>query len=68
MDQAVARVVRLGQSRPVVIHHLTLEEEEENSINIDKYINERVKYKRSLCKELLEASNHVAVLGVEEGN
>jgi SNF2 family DNA or RNA helicase len=62
MDQAVARVVRLGQSRPVVIHHLTLQEEEENSINIDRYINERVKYKRSLCKELLEAANHVAVI------
>jgi len=62
MDQAVARVVRLGQSRPVVIHHLTLQEEEENSINIDRYINERVKYKRSLCKELLEAANHTAVV------
>ncbi len=58
MDQAVGRVLRLGQTRRVVIHHLALEEEYENSMNIDDYINERVEMKRTLCRSLLEAANH----------
>jgi SNF2 family DNA or RNA helicase len=58
MDQAAGRVLRLGQTRRVVIHHLALEEEYENSVNIDDYINERVEQKRSLCRSLLEAASH----------
>jgi SNF2 family DNA or RNA helicase len=62
MDQAICRVLRMGQTEQVYVHHLALEEEvhdEDNiSINIDDYINERVKYKRSLCNELLAAANH----------
>lgn len=57
MDQAVGRVVRLGQTRTVHVHHLTLAEEMDVSLNIDDYINERVEKKRVLCQELLDASN-----------
>ena len=60
MDQAAARVVRIGQRNPVVIHHVTLQEELEKSLNIDKYMNERIEEKRNLCHEMLEAASHVA--------
>jgi SNF2 family DNA or RNA helicase len=56
MDQAIGRVVRIGQKKQVVIHHLTFKEEE--TLNIDEYINERVSRKRELCFELLAAANH----------
>lgn len=58
MDQAVARVVRLGQKRKVEVHYLAHKAEEEFSqtINIDDYINARVEVKRELCQELLAAA------------
>ena len=58
MDQAVARVVRLGQKRKVEVHYLAHKAEEELSqtINIDDYINARVEVKRELCEELLAAA------------
>jgi SNF2 family DNA or RNA helicase len=60
MDQAVARVVRLGQKRKVEVHYLAHKAEEEFSqtINIDDYINARVEMKRELCEELLAAAAH----------
>jgi SNF2 family DNA or RNA helicase len=64
MDQAIGRVLRMGQTEQVVIHHVAFEEEydEEDEeypmINIDDYINERVRFKRALCKDLLDAANH----------
>jgi SNF2 family DNA or RNA helicase len=58
MDQAVGRVVRLGQKEQVHIHHISLKEEEEMSINIDDYINERVETKRELCTQMLAAAKH----------
>lgn len=60
MDQAVARVVRLGQKRKVEVHYLAHKSEEEFSqiINIDDYINARVEIKRELCEELLAAAAH----------
>ena len=60
MDQAVARVVRLGQKRKVEVHYLAHKAEEglSQTINIDDYINERVEVKRELCQELLEAAMH----------
>jgi len=61
MDQAIARVVRVGQTEPTIVHHLGLEEDEEISINIDKYINIKVETKRMLCKELLDAAHHTIV-------
>jgi SNF2 family DNA or RNA helicase len=59
MDQAVGRVVRLGQNKVVHVHHLSFKEEE--SLNIDTYINERVEIKRNICMQLLAAANHDAV-------
>jgi SNF2 family DNA or RNA helicase len=58
MDQAAGRVLRLGQKKHVVIHHIALEEEMEMSLNIDEYINSRVTRKRTLCKTVLDAANH----------
>ena len=61
MDQAAGRVLRLGQKNQVVIHHIALEEEDAESINIDDYMNARVEMKRTLCKQLLDAANHCVV-------
>jgi SNF2 family DNA or RNA helicase len=58
MDQAVSRVVRIGQTKDVHVHHVILNEEDNLSINIDDYIHERVEMKRELCNELLLSANH----------
>jgi SNF2 family DNA or RNA helicase len=60
MDQAVGRVVRIGQKKQVVVHHLMLNEEAESSLNIDDYMRARVEAKRGLCVTLLDAANHDA--------
>ena len=57
MDQAAGRVLRLGQRKQVVIHHIHLEEEGNVSLNIDDFINEKVEEKRELCQRLLEVAN-----------
>jgi SNF2 family DNA or RNA helicase len=51
MDQAVGRVMRIGQKKNVEIHHLKLKEGE--SMNIDELIFSKVEQKRSLCQEVL---------------
>jgi SNF2 family DNA or RNA helicase len=56
MDQAVGRVVRLGQSKPVHVHYLLFKET--TSLNIDTYINTRVEKKRDICSQLLAAADH----------
>jgi hypothetical protein len=58
MDQAVGRVLRIGQKDQVLIHHIVLEEEENISLNIDNYINEKIENKRELCQNLLDVANH----------
>lgn len=58
MDQAAGRVLRLGQKERVVIHHLVLKEEMEQSLNIDRFISKKVEEKRELCDMLLNAANH----------
>lgn len=58
MDQAVGRVLRLGQKKQVVVHHLELAEEQTMSLNIDDFINDRVELKRKLCTELLTLADH----------
>jgi transcription termination factor 2 len=58
MDQAIGRVLRIGQKKQVAIHHIALEEEVEMSMNIDDYMNERVEMKRQLCDLLLQAADH----------
>lgn len=59
MDQAAGRVLRLGQKKDVVIHHLLLKEEMEQSLNIDRFIGRKVDDKRALCNTLLDAAQHV---------
>jgi SNF2 family DNA or RNA helicase len=59
MDQAVGRVVRLGQYKQVHVHHLYFKEEE--TLNIDDYINSRVEIKRDLCYQILSAADHTAI-------
>lgn len=59
MDQAAGRVLRLGQKKEVVIHHLLLKEEMENSLNIDRFIGRKVEEKRQLCDSLLDAAQHI---------
>lgn len=40
MDQAIARAVRMGQTKVVHVYHLKLQAENESSINIDSLIND----------------------------
>ena len=62
MDQAAGRVLRIGQKKQVVIHTISLKEEEEASLNIDEYIQERVVMKREICKAMIEAAkNYISV-------
>jgi SNF2 family DNA or RNA helicase len=62
MDQAAGRVLRIGQTKQVVIHHIHLSEEDTVSLNIDNYINGKVELKRELCRNLLEAANHTTTV------
>jgi SNF2 family DNA or RNA helicase len=54
MDQAVGRVMRIGQKNKVEIHHLKLKEGE--SMNIDDLIFSKVEQKRTLCNEVLASA------------
>jgi SNF2 family DNA or RNA helicase len=66
MDQAIARVLRMGQTQPVTVYHIGLEEDEEESLNIDNYIHTKVEIKRLLCKELLDAADHTITDKIKE--
>jgi SNF2 family DNA or RNA helicase len=52
MDQAVARAVRMGQTKVVKVYHLHLKAEQENTINIDAIINEKAEEKRKMLEKL----------------
>ncbi len=54
MDQAVGRVLRIGQKRQVVIHDIKLLEWE--SKNIDTMIFSKIAMKRDLCNLMLGSS------------
>lgn len=69
MDQAAGRVLRLGQMKQVVIHHVNLEEESNVSLNIDDFINEKIEHKRELCQTILGAANRqVTIMSTNEDN
>jgi SNF2 family DNA or RNA helicase len=51
MDQAVGRAVRIGQKKVVTVYNIILEEEE--AINIDKYMTDKSDEKGELCKTAL---------------
>jgi hypothetical protein len=52
MDQAIARAVRMGQTKMVHVYHLHLKAEQENTINIDTIVNEKAEQKRVMLKKL----------------
>jgi SNF2 family DNA or RNA helicase len=52
MDQAIARAVRMGQTKVVHVYHLHLKAEQENTINIDAMVNEKAELKRVMLKKL----------------
>ncbi|NDE04971.1 MAG: hypothetical protein EB003_10030, partial [Flavobacteriia bacterium] len=54
MDQAIGRAVRIGQTKQVYVHHISLKEELDMSLNIDHYMMDRAEMKRDLCNKFLE--------------
>lgn len=52
MDQAIARAVRMGQTKVVKVYHLHLEAEQENTINIDAVVNAKADEKRKMLEKL----------------
>ena len=52
MDQAIARAVRMGQTKVVHVYHLKLQAENESSINIDSLINDAADQKRIMLENL----------------
>jgi len=57
MDQAIARAVRMGQTRRVHIYHLQLQAENESTINIDLLVNAKAEEKREMLKKLFLIAN-----------
>jgi SNF2 family DNA or RNA helicase len=53
MNQAVARVYRMGQRKEVQVYRMVLQEEQ--SLNIDRFMLNKVLAKESLCTDLLNA-------------
>ena len=61
MDQAVARAVRMGQTKVVKVFHLHLAAESEGTLNIDALVNAKAEEKRKMLQKLFticEARRH----------
>jgi hypothetical protein len=58
MDQAVARVVRYGQKKPVEVHHIHLKGEMDGLRNIDRVMYSAAHQKRTLCQEILALADN----------
>lgn len=52
MDQAIARAVRMGQTKVVKVFHLHLAAEKEKSINIDHMVNQKAEEKRRMLNKV----------------
>jgi len=52
MDQAIARAVRIGQTKVVQIYHLRLDAEADSTINIDELVNQKAEQKRKMLEVL----------------
>ena len=52
MDQAIARAVRMGQTKVVKVFHLHLASEHDKSINIDDMVNAKAEEKRKMLDRL----------------
>ena len=66
MDQAIGRAVRIGQKEQVMVHHISLKEEQMDSLNIDRFMHEKADKKRNLCMDFLLAANAPAVVSTED--
>ena len=58
MDQAVARVVRYGQTKQVVVHHIHLEGEMTGLKNIDRVMYSTAEGKRATCQRVISMANN----------
>ena len=54
MDQAIARAVRIGQTKVVQIYHLRLDAEADSTINIDDLVSQKAEQKRKMLEALFE--------------
>jgi SNF2 family DNA or RNA helicase len=54
MDQAIARAVRMGQTKAVRVIHLVLADVEMNGVDIDRFITEKAETKRHMLEEFFE--------------
>jgi SNF2 family DNA or RNA helicase len=52
MDQAIARAVRIGQTKVVNIYHLRLDAEADSTINIDELVSQKAEQKRKMLEAL----------------
>jgi SNF2 family DNA or RNA helicase len=52
MDQAVARAVRMGQTKVVKIFHLHLQAEKDGTVNIDALVDSKAEEKRQMLQKL----------------
>ena len=52
MDQAVARAVRMGQTKVVKIFHLHLQAEKDGTVNIDALVDSKAEEKRKMLQKL----------------
>ena len=52
MDQAIARAVRMGQTKVVHVYHLRLASENNKTINIDSMVNQKADEKRKQLNRL----------------
>ena len=52
MDQAIARAVRMGQTKTVQVYHLALAAEKEGSLNIDSLVYAKADQKRKMLESL----------------
>jgi len=59
MDQAVARAVRMGQTKVVHVYHLQLQAEKDNTINIDRLVKNKADEKRVMLETLFALCNAV---------
>ncbi len=62
MDQAIARAVRMGQREVVRVWHVCLEEEE--TLNIDRFITTRAEYKQELAAWFFSIVHRQAALSL----
>jgi SNF2 family DNA or RNA helicase len=58
MRQAVGRAVRIGQTEQVQVYHMLLKEEE--TLNIDAMMRERMEEKEELLVEVLQGASRGA--------